>query len=84
MYADTSIKALRKGLFKWRLLLFKLSGDTKKLREYEHFILILIGLIMVMLDYLNYGSIDDSIGLVFIAIGLVILFGKTIWKNNDY
>ncbi len=56
----------------------------KKLREYEYFILILIGLIMVMLDYINYGSIDDSIGLVFIAIGLVIFFGKRIWKNNHY
>ena len=55
----------------------------KKLREYEHFILILIGLIMVMLDYINYSSIDDSIGLVFITIGLVILFGKRIWKNNN-
>ena len=55
----------------------------KKLREYEHFILILIGLIMVARDYINYGNIDDSIGLVFIAIGLVILFGKRIWKNNN-
>jgi len=55
----------------------------KKLREYEHFILILIGLIMVARDYINYGTIDDSIGLVFIAIGLVILFGKRIWKNNN-
>ena len=56
----------------------------KKLREYEYFILISIGSIMVVLDYMNYGSIDDSIGLVFIAIGLVFLFGKTIWKNNHY
>jgi len=55
----------------------------KKLREYEHFILILIGLIIVTLDYTNYSSIDDSIGLVFITIGLVILFGKRIWKNNN-
>jgi len=55
----------------------------KKLREYEHFILILIGLIMVTLDYINYSSIDDSIGLVFITIGLVILFGKRIWKKNN-
>jgi len=55
----------------------------KKLREYEHFILILIGLIMVTLDYINYSSIDDSIGLVFITIGLVILIGKRIWKNNN-
>jgi len=55
----------------------------RKLREYEHFILILIGLIMVTLDYINYSSIDDSIGLVFITIGLVILFGKRIWKNNN-
>ena len=54
----------------------------KKLREYEYFILIFIGSIMVVLDYINYGSIDDSIGLVFIVIGLVILFGKRIWKNN--
>jgi len=55
----------------------------KKLREYEHFILILIGLIMVTLDYINYSTIDDSIGLVFITIGLVILFGKRIWKKNN-
>ena len=55
----------------------------KKLREYEHSILILIGLIMVALDYINYSSIDTSIGLVFITIGLVILFGKRIWKNNN-
>jgi len=55
----------------------------KKLREYEHFILILIGLIMITLDYLNYNTIDDSIGLVFITIGLVILFGKRIWKKNN-
>jgi len=55
----------------------------KKLREYEHFILILIGLIMVTLDYINYSSIDDSIGLVFITIGLVILFGKRIWKKEN-
>jgi len=55
----------------------------RKLREYEHFILILIGLIMVTLDYINYSSIDDSIGLVFITIGLVILFGKRIWKKNN-
>ena len=55
----------------------------KKLREYEHFILILIGLIMVTLDYINYSPIDDSIGLVFITIGLVILFGKRIWKKNN-
>ena len=55
----------------------------KKLREYEHFILILIGLIMVTLDYINYRPIDDSIGLVFITIGLVILFGKRIWKKNN-
>jgi len=38
---------------------------------------------MVTLDYINYSSIDDSIGLVFITIGLVILFGKRIWKNNN-
>ena len=56
----------------------------KKLREYEYFILILIGSIMVVLDYINYGYIDDSIGLVFIVVGLVILFGKRIWKNNHY
>ncbi len=55
----------------------------KKLREYEHFILILIGLIMVARDYINYSPIDDSIGLVFITIGLVILFGKRIWKKNN-
>ena len=54
----------------------------KKLREYEYFILILIGLIMVVLDYINYGSIDDSIGLVFITMGLIILFGRRIWRNN--
>tara|TARA_B100000212_G_C27005087_1_gene376650 strand:- start:165 stop:338 length:174 start_codon:yes stop_codon:yes gene_type:complete len=53
-----------------------------KLREYEYFILILIGSIMVVLDYINNGSTDDSIGLVFIVVGLVILFGKRIWKNN--
>ena len=56
----------------------------KKLREYEYFILILIGSIMVVLDYINYGSMDDSIGLVFIVVGLVILFGKRIWKNNHH
>ena len=55
----------------------------KKLREYEHFILILIGLIMVARDYINYSTIDDSIGLVFITIGLVILFGKRIWKKEN-
>lgn len=55
-----------------------------KLREYEYFILILIGSIMVVLDYINYGSIDDSIGLVFIVVGLVILFGKRIWKSNHH
>jgi len=55
----------------------------KKLREYEHFILILIGLIMVARDHINYSTIDDSIGLVFITIGLVILFGKRIWKKNN-
>ena len=33
---------------------------------------------MVVLDYINYSSIDDSIGLVFIVVGLVILF----WKTN--
>ena len=55
----------------------------KKLREYEHFILILIGLIIVVRDYINYSTIDDSIGLVFITIGLVILFGKRIWKKNN-
>ncbi len=56
----------------------------KKLREYEYFILISIGSIMVVLDYMNYGSIDDSIGLVFITTGLVIFFGKRIWKNNHH
>ncbi|MAJ50133.1 MAG: hypothetical protein CMB82_00750 [Flammeovirgaceae bacterium] len=55
----------------------------KKLREYEHFILFLIGLVMVAIDYINYMSIDDSIGLVFITIGFVILFGKRIWKNKN-
>ncbi len=55
-----------------------------KLREYEYFILILIGSIMVVLDYINYGSTDDSIGLVFIVVGLVILFGKRIWKSNHH
>ena len=49
----------------------------KKLREYEHFILILIGLIMVARDYINYSTIDDSIGLVFIAIG----FSYSVWKT---
>ena len=55
----------------------------KKLREYEHFILILIGLIMVTLDYINYSSIDDSIGLVFITIGLVILIWKTYLEEQQ-
>ena len=55
-----------------------------KLREYEYFILILIGSIMVVLDYINNGSTDDSIGLVFIVVGLVILFGKRIWKSNHH
>tara|TARA_A100001011_G_scaffold327768_1_gene352075 strand:+ start:910 stop:1077 length:168 start_codon:yes stop_codon:yes gene_type:complete len=50
----------------------------KKLREYEYFILILIGLIMVVLDYINYGSINDSIGLVFITMGLIILSKRLI------
>ena len=56
----------------------------KKLREYEYFILILIGSIMVVLDNINYGSIDNSIGSVFIVVGLVILFGKRIWRNNHH
>ena len=56
----------------------------KKLREYEYFILILIGSIIVVLDYINYGSVDDSIGSVFIVVGLVILFGKRTWKNNHH
>ena len=55
-----------------------------KLREYEYFILILIGSIMVVLDYINNGSTDDSIGLVFIVVGLVILFRKRIWKSNHH
>tara|TARA_A100001011_G_C13708920_1_gene594731 strand:+ start:38 stop:223 length:186 start_codon:yes stop_codon:yes gene_type:complete len=59
-----------------------MNREMKKLREYEYFILILVGLIMIVLDYINYGSIDDSTGLLFITMGLIILFGKRIWRNN--
>jgi len=54
----------------------------KKIRKYEHFIVIVIGLIIVLIDYMDSGSVTDSTGLIFIGIGLIIMFGKYIWNKN--
>jgi|TARA_B110000967_G_C18778258_1_gene506809 hypothetical protein len=55
----------------------------KKLRKYEHFIVIIIGLVIVVLEYMDSVSIVDSIGLAFIGIGIIIMFGKYVWKKNN-
>jgi len=55
----------------------------EKLRKYEHFIVIIIGLVIVVLEYMDSVSIVDSIGLAFIGIGIIIMFGKYVWKKNN-
>jgi hypothetical protein len=55
----------------------------KKLRKYEHFIVIIIGLVIVVLEYMDSVSIVDSIGLGFIGIGIIIMFEKYVWKKNN-
>ena len=55
----------------------------KKIRKNEHYIIIIIGLIIVAYDYLNYDSISESYGALLIVLGLIIMFGKYIWKKNN-
>ena len=54
----------------------------KKLRNNEHYILIILGLILLYLDYMKTNTFD-SYGVLLIGLGLLIIWAKRVfWKKN--
>ena len=54
-----------------------LTGQTITL------IIVAFGLISVLMDYFDSGSITDSIGWVLIGVGLIIILGKYTWEKDE-